>query len=151
MKWCALLLLLGACDWSLHRMQRQPRCEAYAGGACWMQAPEGAVSMDAPGPPPALDRALVERGRDRFEVFCAPCHGVLADGDSHVARAMTLRPPPSLISRAAAALPDQRILDVIAGGYGMMPSYGGALGPRDRAAILHFLRVVQAHEGTWRP
>src|SRR4051812_19573038 len=47
--------------------------------------------------PVELSRALVVEGRGHFEVFCAPCHGLLANGESVVARKMTLRPPPNLL------------------------------------------------------
>jgi mono/diheme cytochrome c family protein len=144
------LLALAACDWSLHRMQEQPKCTSFAAtrlladGACNMVGPEGIVAFHEEGEPrPQRTRALVERGRDRFERFCAPCHGVLADSDSTVARAMTLRKPPSLVSAEVARLDDDRVFAVITGGYGVMPSYSGALAPADRWAVLEYVRVLQ--------
>ena len=148
MRWLALLLVAG-CNWSLHRMQEQPKCTTYGtldGQMCAALPPEGLVPVDEPPQPPPLTRALVLRGRDRFERFCAPCHGTLANGDSYVATAMTLRRPPSLLDSAARALPDDRILTVIDRGYGVMPSYGSAVPLTDRYAILHFVRVLQQHE-----
>lgn len=148
MKAIAVILAVAAagCDWSLHRMQRQPRCEIESSADCNLAPPDGTVAMaPAPSaqPPPALTRALIERGRDRFDRICAPCHGVLADGDSQVARAMTLRRPPPLIGAAAASLSDARILSVIESGYGVMPSYRAIVAPADRYAILHYVRVLQ--------
>jgi mono/diheme cytochrome c family protein len=145
----ALLLLLAGCDWQLHRMQEQPRCETggtFRGEPCMKPAPEGVVPMEAPPAPPPLTRELVVRGRNRFDTFCAPCHGIEADGNSYIARVMTLRRPPSLVDAAAASLPDDRILTVIARGYGVMPSYGSAVPIRDRYAILHYLRALQQRE-----
>ena len=58
---------------------------------------EAGYAKDIPVP---ITRELMNRGRDRFEIFCAPCHGVRGDGDSAAAARMELRRPPSLIGRA---------------------------------------------------
>jgi len=147
-KW--LLLALCACDWSLHRMQEQPKCTTHAeldGERCDREPPAGTVALGAAVPPrPQLSRALIERGRDRFNNYCAACHGVAGDGDSDVARAMTLRRPPSLVDDTARKLADDRIYFVIEHGYGMMPSYGNPLAPRDRWAVISYVRALQARE-----
>ena len=144
-------LLPAACNWSLQRMQDQPSCKtgeatAYLpGGSCELQPPPGIVAFQPQPdpPPPAVTRALLDRGHDRFDRFCAPCHGLAADGISQVARAMTLRRPPSLVDAAAASLPDDRILFVIQHGYGLMPSYATLVRGNDRYAILHYVRALQ--------
>ncbi|HSN26041.1 MAG TPA: cytochrome c [Kofleriaceae bacterium] len=144
-----MLLALSACDWTLHRMQEQPKCKTYGtldGQQCAALPPEGIVPVDEPPQPPPLTKQLVLRGRDRFDRFCAPCHGVAANGSSYVATAMTLRRPPSLVDPAARSLPDDRILAVIDRGYGVMPSYGAAVPFTDRYAILHYVRVLQQHD-----
>ena len=145
----AILLLVAGCDWQLHRMQEQPRCETggtFRGESCMWMPPEGTVSMETPPTPPPVTRELVARGRNRFDTFCAPCHGIAADGNSYIARVMTLRRPPSLVDAAAASLPDDRILTVIERGYGVMPSYASAVPVRDRYAILHYLLALQQRE-----
>jgi cytochrome c len=137
-----LVALLAACDWSLHRMQEQPKC-----ADCKLHPPDDVVAFRDEGVlRPPVSRALVERGRDRFERFCAACHGVSGDGESDVARAMTLRRPPSLIDAAARGFDDQRIYTVITNGYGMMPSYSAALASGDRWAVTEFVRVLQHRE-----
>ncbi|HEY4240390.1 MAG TPA: cytochrome c [Kofleriaceae bacterium] len=136
----AIATLLAGCDTSLHRMQTRPDL----GGPT--APPAGAIPMDEPAAPPPLTRALVERGRDRFEKTCAACHGVAGDGDSQVARAMTLRRPPSLVDAAAAQLSDGRILAVIDAGYGLMPPCRAFVTPDDRVAILHYVRVLQRRD-----
>jgi hypothetical protein len=149
-----VVLALASCDWSLHRMQDQPRCDRFAatdllpGGACAIQPPDGVVAWQAaePPPPPPLTRAVVDRGRDRFERFCAPCHGVAGDGDADVARVMTLRKPPSLVDAKVTGFSDDRIVTVIATGYGLMPAYASAVPLADRYAILYFLRALQRRE-----
>lgn len=146
----ALLLLLASCDWSLHRMQKTDQCTVHGAttllpnGTCDLQPPPGIVAIDdEPTPAPPVTRDLLLRGRDRFERICAPCHGVAADGDSAVARAMKLRRPPSLIDATVSGFDDTRILTVMATGYGLMPSYSAIVAPRDRFAILNYIRVLQ--------
>jgi mono/diheme cytochrome c family protein len=147
-----LLLGLAGCDWSLHRMQDQPRCDTWGAttllpdGTCSQQPPDGIVAMTAEPEPPAVTRALLERGRDRYERICAACHGFAGDGDSQVARAMTLRRPPSLVDIGVARFSDERILTVIESGYGVMPPYRAVLAPSDRYAVLHYVRVLQHRE-----
>jgi len=147
----ALFVLVG-CDWSLHRMQEPGKCTVYGTTAllpndsCNLEPPAGIVAMEAPASPPPITRALVERGHDRFDRMCAACHGLRADGDSPVARAMTLRRPPSLIDPRVAAFTDERILTVITTGYGLMPSYGSSLALSDRYAVLHYVRVLQQRD-----
>lgn len=154
----ACVFVVAACDWSLHRMQDQPRCVSHGatallpGGACDLDPPDGTVEAGepavavAPAPVFASVLAMLEWGQDRFGRFCAPCHGDAADGDSVVGRVMALRRPPSLVDATVTGFTDDRIATVIAHGYGAMPGYAGALSPTDRAAILAYLRVLQHRE-----
>ncbi|MBZ0237069.1 MAG: cytochrome c [Deltaproteobacteria bacterium] len=134
----APIVALAACDWELHRMNDQPRCEpmevnpAVPGDHC-----------DRPPPPRLSGRALIARGGDRFARFCATCHGELGTGQSQVAENMTLRPPPSLHEPRIVALPDERIERTIREGYGLMPGYRYELPAEDRRAVVEFLRVLQ--------
>ena len=146
------LLAIAGCDWSLHRMQAPDKCIVHGtttllpNDSCNLQPPAGIVAMDTPAPPPQITRALLERGHDRFDRMCAACHGLRADGDSPVARAMTLRRPPSLIDARVAAFTDDRILGVSTTGYGLMPEYGSSLAPADRYAVLHYVRALQQRD-----
>ena len=145
-----VVMALGACDWSLHRMQEQPSCKTdestplFANGACNQVPPDGIVAFAPPtGPLPRPTRAVLARGRDRFDRFCAPCHGIAGDGDSQVARAMTMRKPPSLVDAGASRRTDEMILVIIERGYGVMPSYREPLPERDRQAVLYYVRALQ--------
>ncbi len=152
MRAALLCLALAACDWSLHRMQEPVGCVVHGttdllpNGACDLVAPEGSIAMTPPDRVPPVTRDLLVRGRDRFDRFCAPCHGLHADGDSYIARAMQLRKPPSLVDAAAQKFDDGRILSVIASGDGVMPSYASALAFRDRFAILQYVRALQQRD-----
>ena len=148
MRWLAVLAL-AACDWSLHRMQEQPRCATHAAtpltptGTCDVLPPAGIVALgDEPIARPARTRALLERGRDRYDRFCAACHGVAGDGDADVAAAMTLRRPPTLL----VPLSDDRVFDAVSSGYGVMPEYASVLAPRDRWAVVEYVHVLRGRD-----
>ncbi len=157
------LLLLTACP-RLDPMQRQQKVKAYEASAYWadglgMRAPpvgtvphgrllpvEVSTGLGPDGKPVALspvpvDARLLARGRARFEVTCAVCHGLLGDGESQVAMNMSLRRPPSL--HAYRDVPDGYIYRVISEGFGLMPSYATALGPEDRWAVVAYVRALQ--------
>jgi mono/diheme cytochrome c family protein len=140
-----VVALLGAC--SLQRMQEQPRCEpdgTLDGQACNRPTPAGTVAWDTGDePPPTVTRALVDRGRDRYDRFCAACHGASGDAQTEVNRAMRGKIP-SLLAPAIIALPDDKVLDTIALGRGDMPKQ--PLAPRDRWAVLHYVRVLQQRD-----
>ncbi len=99
---------------------------------------DGRVLTKLPVP---VTRELLERGRHRFDINCAVCHGYLADGVSLVARNMSLRPPPSLLARAQQ--PDGWYFQVMSEGFGLMPSYASVLAVEDRWAIVAYLRALQ--------
>lgn len=93
--------------------------------------------------PIPLTRALLERGRDRFEIFCAACHGAAGDGVSVVARKMQLRKPPSLLLERTRARPAGDLFRILREGWGFMPSYAAELGIEDRWAVVAFLEALQ--------
>lgn len=157
------LLALTACP-RLDPMQRQQKYKAYqageyhADGVAMRAPPAGTVpyrSLVAPavatglGPdgkalaevPLPVTAALLAKGRARFEVYCAVCHGVLGDGESQVALNMSLRRPPSL--HAYRGVPDGHIYRVISDGFGLMPSYATALAPEERWAVVAYVRALQ--------
>lgn len=92
--------------------------------------------------PVEIDRMLLERGRDRYERFCAACHGVLGYGNEPVAENMALRPPPSLHEPEIVADPPGDIFETITAGYGLMPSYRDRIEPTDRWAIVAYLQAL---------
>jgi mono/diheme cytochrome c family protein len=158
-----LLLGLAACP-RLDPMQRQQKAKAYqaspaAPNAPAMRHPPAGTVPHGPLLPPEVATglgpdgravaavplevtpALLARGRQRFEIVCAACHGVLGDGESQVARNMSLRPPPSL--HAYRDVPDGHVFRVITHGFGLMPSYAPELTVEERWAVVAYVRALQ--------
>ena len=100
--------------------------------------PDGKALAVSPLPP---DAKALARGRARFEVTCAVCHGLLGDGESQVALNMSLRRPPSL--HAFRDVPDGHVFRVISEGFGLMPSYAAELRIEDRWAVVAYVRALQ--------
>lgn len=92
--------------------------------------------------PLPLMRELLERGRERFDIFCAPCHGRVGNGDGMVVRRGFRPPPPYHIDRLRQA-PVGHFFDVITHGFGAMPDYAAQVPPRDRWAIVAYIRALQ--------
>ena len=91
--------------------------------------------------PVRATRELLELGRKRFDITCGTCHGPLGDGDSIVARQMSLRPPPSL--HKYVDRPAGYFFEVITRGFGMMASYAAELSVEERWAVVAYVRALQ--------
>ncbi len=104
---------------------------------------KGALVGTAPIP---VTRKLLERGQERFNIFCTPCHGHLGDGDGMVVRRGFRRPPSYHIDRLREA-PDGYLFDVISNGFGAMASYASRIPPQDRWAITAYIRALQLSQG----
>ena len=149
-----LPLVLGACRGN---MVQQPRADDYeasplfADGKVLQAPPEGTVSQDAPARAaaalrPAMTPALLVRGRERYGIFCAPCHGI--DGRGHgVIVARGFPAPPSLLEPRLRASPSAHIYDVVTNGYGVMYGYSARVEPADRWAIAAYVRALQQAAG----
>jgi mono/diheme cytochrome c family protein len=92
--------------------------------------------------PLEVDRALLERGRQRFNIYCAPCHARTGTGDGMIVR-RGFRQPPSLHSPRLQNAPAGHYFDVMTNGFGAMPSYRVQIEARDRWAIVAYIRVLQ--------
>ena len=102
-----------------------------------------AAGHDVTDLPLPITRALLDRGRARFAIACAPCHGIAGDGDTPVARSMQRRRPPSLHEPRIAALSPGAMYRVIEAGYGLMPSYATLLATDDRWAVIAYVRTLE--------
>jgi hypothetical protein len=95
-----------------------------------------------------ITRDVLARGQQRFDIYCAPCHDRLGNGDGMVVRRGFRRPPSYHIDRLR-QVPDGYIYDVITNGFGAMPDYAAQIQPRDRWAVVAYVRALQvAHDGT---
>jgi mono/diheme cytochrome c family protein len=92
-----------------------------------------------------MSRELLELGHKRFDITCGTCHGPLGDGDSIVARQMSLRPPPSL--HKYVDRPAGYFFEVITRGFGMMASYAAELSIEERWAVVAYIRALQLSQG----
>lgn len=148
------------------RMMKQPRytpfdeSRFFADGRVMQAPPDGTVSRDFPtgGPdvtrgytdagyvdhiPVTVDAALLDRGRERFEVFCAPCHGIRGDAQSVVGNNMPLVPPRNLLLPQIRAYAPGRIFRVASEGFGLMAPYNVQLTVQDRWAVVAYVRALQ--------
>jgi mono/diheme cytochrome c family protein len=92
--------------------------------------------------PLPVDEALVRRGRERFAIYCTPCHGRSGRGDGIVVR-RGYRRPASFHDERLRGQPDGYFFDVMTNGFGAMPDYAAQVGPRDRWAIVAYIRALQ--------
>jgi mono/diheme cytochrome c family protein len=92
--------------------------------------------------PLAVDQAVIERGQQRFNIYCAPCHDRLGNGNGMIVRRGYRRPPSYHIDRLRQA-PNGYIFDVITSGFGAMPDYATQIPVRDRWAIVAYVRALQ--------
>ena len=106
----------------------------------------GAGGTELASVPVPLSEALLERGRDRFEIICATCHGPRGDGQSEVARHMEQRRPRDLLVEEVRGFTAGRIFRIITRGYGLMPSYERDLGAQERWAVVAYLRALQLRQ-----
>jgi mono/diheme cytochrome c family protein len=92
--------------------------------------------------PAELRRALMTRGRERFNIHCSVCHGRTGDGDGMIVRRGFRKPPTLHIDRLRNA-PAGYFFDVITNGFGAMPSYANRIDVFDRWAIVTYVRALQ--------
>jgi mono/diheme cytochrome c family protein len=135
----AALSLLGACD----DMTVQPKQKVYSPAVAPVPFPEGTVEFNTqPQSAPPLTRALLERGRERFHIYCTPCHSELGDGHGMIVQRGFPPPPSYLIDRLLQA-PPQYFVDVITHGHGVMYSFAARVQPADRWAIAAYIKALQ--------
>jgi len=146
-----LPVFLAGCGQS---MSDQPRYDTYSKASSFENdssaqlPPEGTVPQSAAAyaeaakNPPEVSMALVERGHQRFDIFCAPCHGLDGYGDGMIVQ-RGFPKPPSFHSARLRDAPASHFFDVMTKGYGVMYSYAARVPPADRWAIVVYIRALQ--------
>jgi mono/diheme cytochrome c family protein len=89
-----------------------------------------------------IDERVLRRGRERYDIFCSPCHARTGEGDGMVVRRGYRRPPTFHDDRLRSA-PVGHYFDVITNGFGAMPDYAVQIEAEDRWAIAAYIRVLQ--------
>ncbi len=89
-----------------------------------------------------ITRDVLERGHERFDIFCSPCHGRTGEGNGMIVQ-RGFPPPPSYHIERLRQAPVGHFFDVITHGYGIMYSYAERVPPADRWAIAAYIRVLQ--------
>ena len=142
--------LLAACD---QNMEQQPAYRSYNEAPLFRNGvmrppPPGAIARDqidherqARQKPP-LTRTLLVRGRDRFAIYCEPCHGRTGEGNGMIVK-RGMPHPTSYHDPRLRKADDQHFFDVITNGYGAMYSYASRVDPDDRWAIVAYIRALQ--------
>jgi mono/diheme cytochrome c family protein len=160
-------------------MDNQPKLKAqaanplFADGRAMRPPVAGAVARDELAADPKLNRGLsadtwtgptppwvetislpiteemVRRGRERFDIYCAPCHGLSGFGDGIVAKRAeklaegTWVPPLSLHDQTVRARPSGHLFNTITNGIRTMPAYGPQIPVADRWAVVAYVRALQ--------
>ena len=86
--------------------------------------------------------AVLQRGQQRYNIYCTPCHSMLGDGNGMIVQRGFKRPPSFHLQRLRNA-PLGYFYDIIGNGFGGMPDYAAQVKPADRWAIAAYIRVLQ--------
>ncbi|MBS1839862.1 MAG: cytochrome c [Acidobacteria bacterium] len=92
--------------------------------------------------PLPINQALLDRGEERYKIYCSPCHGLQGDGNGMIVERGMKRPPSYHIDRLRQS-PNGYFYDVITNGFGSMYSYSAQIPPKDRWAIIAYVRALQ--------
>jgi mono/diheme cytochrome c family protein len=134
--------------WGDGRSERQPVPGTVARGHLKLDElfytgkVNGVLADEFPFPITAAD---LERGRQRFNIYCTPCHGYTGNGRGMIVQRGFPAPPSYHIQRLREA-PAGHFFDVITNGYGAMYSYAARVAPADRWRIIAYIRALQLSE-----
>jgi len=92
--------------------------------------------------PLAVTTDVLQRGRERFNIYCSPCHDRTGSGRGMVVR-RGFKQPPSLHVERLVQAPPGHFFDVMTNGFGAMPDYRSQVAPADRWAIVAYIRALQ--------
>ena len=92
--------------------------------------------------PFAVTAEVLARGRQRFDIYCAPCHSRMGDGNGMIVQ-RGFRQPPSYHTDRLRKAPLGYFFDVMTNGFGAMPEYASQIPPQDRWDIVAYIRALQ--------
>jgi mono/diheme cytochrome c family protein len=135
--------------------QTQAPAASQTGGPNPTTTPPGASARgDYPDDvevfPIAVTRAVVERGKERYEIFCSACHGMTGNGDGMIVR-RGFRRAASFHDERLRLAPVGHYFDAITNGWGVMPSYAPQIAVQDRWAIVAYIRALQLSQTQTSP
>jgi len=102
-------------------------------------------NADATTFPMLVDEKVMARGQERYDIYCAPCHGRTGAGDGMIVRRGYRRPPTFHQDRLRDS-PVGHFFDVMTNGFGAMPDYATQIRAEDRWAIIAYVRALQLSE-----
>ena len=164
------ILLLSACRLDMHVQPRQnplSRSDFYADQRSERPPVEGTVARgqlhddtyfytgkagSSPGDsmPLPVTKEVLERGRERYNIYCAPCHSRVGDGNGFIPSRGFARKPPSFHDQRLEKSPLGYFYDVITNGFGIMPDYASQIPPQDRWTIVAYIRALQLSQDATR-
>ena len=100
------------------------------------------VPKDSNAFPLPVNRDLLDRGEERYKIFCTPCHGLQGDGNGMISM-RGMKHPPSFHQDRLRQAPNGYFYDNITNGFGAMQGYSAQIPPRDRWAIIAYVRALQ--------
>ncbi len=103
---------------------------------------KSAVSNDVNEFPFPITREVLDRGEERYNIYCSPCHGVLGDGKGMIAN-RGLQGPVSFHQDRLRTAPLGHFYDVITNGFGRMSDYSMQIPPHERWAVIAYIRALQ--------
>lgn len=159
---CFLALLMSGCT---QQMEDQPRVDTleaslfHESGISYQPSVPGTIARgELPDASPfatgnsenkpitefpiELDHTLLSRGQERYKIFCSHCHGPIGFGNGMVVQRGFPVPPSYHIDRLR-DLPLGSMFGVITNGHGRMPAFGRRIPPRDRWAIIAYVKALQ--------
>ena len=92
--------------------------------------------------PLPVDRQLLERGRERYDIYCSPCHDKTGSGNGMIVK-RGLKQPPSFHQQRLRDIQVGHFFDVMTNGYGVMYSYASRVKVQDRWAITAYIKLLQ--------
>lgn len=93
--------------------------------------------------PLAVNTALLQRGREQFDIYCAPCHGALGDGNGITKKIGVMPAVISLHDKRIIDMTDGEIFNTVTHGKGLMGAYGPLVATQDRWAVIAYTRALQ--------